>query len=138
MRANRLRLGAVAAWLGMIALGLNALVPIHLAFDLAHALAGEERHDASGEHAFGSSLLELVLGHHDLADGTDSHRGHHHTQCAVCGSLGTLAGFALAGPAIMPLPVRIEAPTAAAAVKNEPHAAAPAAYRSRAPPDRIG
>ena len=37
MQPNRLRLGAIAAWLGVIALSLDAIVPIHLAFDLAHA-----------------------------------------------------------------------------------------------------
>ncbi len=48
MRPGRPRLRAIAAWLGVLALSLNALfVPIHLAFDLAHALGhrGTPRQD---------------------------------------------------------------------------------------------
>ena len=52
MRPNRVRLGAIAAWLGVIALSLDALVPIHLAFDLAHAFnAAAHRGHASRSRA---------------------------------------------------------------------------------------
>ena len=95
MLPNRLRIGAIAAWLGVIALGLNALVPIHLAFDLAHALAPAQP-DAAADH-------DLVRLRADAAD-----RAHDESQRAVlaaprattmptarsCGAIGTLAGFA--------------------------------------------
>ena len=70
MQPNRLRLGAIAAWLGVIALSLDALVPIHLAFDLAHAFqTATHREDSSpAGHDFSWRLLALVTGHQD-ADG---------------------------------------------------------------------
>ncbi len=54
MQPNRLRLGAIAAWLGVIALGFNALVPIHLAFDLAHTFETATHREApsAAEHDF--------------------------------------------------------------------------------------
>jgi hypothetical protein len=136
MRPKRLRLGAIAAWLGVIALGLNALVPIHLAFDLAEALeAGAYHHTTENAgHGLEWRVLALVIGHDDDADKPDAHGRHHHPDCAVCGSLGTLAGFAPAVAAVLPLPLRIEVPTPVGAARSEPHAAPPAAYRSRAPP----
>ena len=67
MWPNRLRLGAIAAWLGVIALSLDALVPIHLAFDLAHTFETGTHREASSpaEHDFSWRLLALVTGHQD-------------------------------------------------------------------------
>jgi hypothetical protein len=135
MRPNRLRLRAIAAWLGVIALGLNALVPVHLAFDLAHALEPGARHATRGaEHGFEWRVLALLTGHHDDADKFDDHGKHHHTDCAVCSSLGTLAGFAPATIVLLSVPLRIEAPVLIAVTDSAPRAAPTAAYRSRAPP----
>jgi hypothetical protein len=142
MRPSRLRLGAIAAWLGVIALGLDALVPVHLAFDLAEALAtATHRADAGAENALRRDpirrLLALAVGHHD-GDGpaggnSDDHDKHHH-DCAVCSSLGTLAGFAPTADFPFSVALRVEAPLLSAAVaKASPVAPAPA-YRSRAPP----
>lgn len=117
----------------MIALGFNACVPIHLAFDLAHALGAEheEREDA-GEHDVGRRLLALLTGHHHHSGGRSHHRP---ADCAVVGSLGTLGGFAPAADAMSPVPVLAEAPAAVLArTTSEPHGAPPLAYRSRAPP----
>ena len=80
MQPNRLRLGAIAAWLGVIALSLDALVPIHLAFDLAHAFeTATHREDSSpAEHDFSWRLLALVTGHTRTLDGkAGSHVKHH-------------------------------------------------------------
>ncbi len=140
MRPNRLRLGAVAAWLGVIALGLDALVPIHLAFDLAHAVEPLSHREDSGaaEHDLSSRLLTLLTGHHDEdaqpGDGTQDHGKHHHADCAVCGSLATLAGFAPASAVLLPAPIRIEVPVLRAAADTARHADCAVAYRSRAPP----
>jgi Protein of unknown function (DUF2946) len=136
MRPNRLRLGAIAAWLGVIALGFNALVPIHLAFDLADALEpGAHRHasQATG-HGIEWRLLALVTGHGDADAKPDGPTTHRHADCAVCSALGTLAGFAPAAAAKLPTSVIVEASTALAAIKSEPHGKPPTAYRSRAPP----
>jgi hypothetical protein len=140
MRPNRLRLGAIAAWLGVIALGLDALVPIHLAFDLAHAFEHLSHRQDSGvaTHDLSSRLLALVTGHHDAdaepGDGTKDHGKHHHADCAVCGSLATLAGFAPASAVLLPVPIRIDVPILLAGAETPPRADCAAAYRSRAPP----
>jgi Protein of unknown function (DUF2946) len=144
MRPNRLRHGAIAVWLGIIALGFNALVPIHLAFDLAGALGSTSHRENSSTHQgdFTRQLLTLVTGHHDEdtpAHGkTDGHGRHHHPDCAVCGSLGTLSAFAPATAVLLPVPIRIEAPASIVAKESTPRAAPEVAYRSRAPPNRNG
>jgi hypothetical protein len=133
----RLRLGAIAAWLSVIALGLNALVPIHLALDLADAFeaGGQQKGISAGEHGVEWRVLALVTGHDEAdgkADGHDEH--HHHADCAVCSALGTLAGFAPAAAAKFLIPVAVDASPVLATIHSEPHDAPPAAYRSRAPP----
>lgn len=140
MRPNRLRLGAIAAWFGVIALSLDALVPIHLAFDLAHAVEHRSHRQDSGiaEHDLSSCLLALVTGHHDEdarpGDGTKDHGKHHHADCAVCGSLATLAGFAPASAVLLAVPIHIDVPMLRAAAETARRADCTAAYRSRAPP----
>ncbi len=154
MRPRRLRLGIIAAWLGVIALGFDALVPIHLAFDLDHAfeaVAQRQNAPAAG-HDFSWRLLALLTGHLDgghssgdkadssaegadsAAKGADGHGKHHHPDCAVCSSLGTLAGFAPATAVPLGAPTRIEAPILPAATNRAPRAVTAVAYRSRAPP----
>lgn len=137
MRPNRLGQWAIAAWLGVIALGLNALVPIHLAFDLAHALAPERHHhDAAADRDFVQCLLSLLTGHHDEADHDGPAKGsHHHDGCAVCGAIGTLAGLAPATAVVgLAHPALVHAAAPPTVQLGAQHAASPAAYRSRAPP----
>ncbi len=140
MPPRRLRLGVIAVWLGVIALGVNALVPIHLAFDLDHAFeaVAQRQHAPALRHDLSWRLLALLTGHLDgdesPGDKTDGHSKHHHPDCAVCSSLGTLAGFAPAMAVPLPTPTRIEAPMLLAAADRAPPAATALAYRSRAPP----
>jgi hypothetical protein len=136
MLPNRLRVGAIAAWLGVIALGLNALVPIHLAFDLAHELA-PDRHEAgaAADHGLVRCLLTLVIGHHEEdEDQSPAHKQHHHTDCAVCGAISTLAGFAPSAVVLLAVPILIYAPTLPTIELGAPQTAPFTAYRSRAPP----
>jgi hypothetical protein len=140
MRPRRLALGIIAAWLGVIALGLNALVPIHLAFDLDHAFeaAAQRQNAPAARHDLTWRLLALLTGHLDQGqssgDNADGHGKHHHPDCAVCSSLGTLAGFAPATAVPLAAPTRIEAPILRAATNRAPRAVTAVAYRSRAPP----
>jgi hypothetical protein len=140
MRPNRLRLGAIAAWLGVIALSLDAFVPIHLAFDLAHTFETATHREASSpaEHDFSWRLLALVTGHNDedapSGGKTGGHGKYHHSDCPVCSSLGTLAGFAPAAAAPLLVPIRVETPILLATIAREPPDAPATAYRSRAPP----
>jgi len=124
-----------AAWLGLLALALNALVPVHLAFDLAEVLAPARHADEEAGSAE-RRLLALLSGHREArghADEHDRHGHRHHHECAVCSALGALAG--LAQPTVEahlgPPPAAL--PTALPIV--EPKAfGARAGYRSRAPP----
>jgi hypothetical protein len=132
MRPYRLRL-AIAVWLGVIALGFNALVPIHLAFDLAHSLAPED-HDHGSEHGFVACLLSLVVGHDEDEDQSPSHKGHPHENCAVCSSISTLAGLAPAAAVLLGVPILVYAARLGVVDLAAPRAAPLVAYRSRAPP----
>ena len=135
MRPNRLRLKAIAAWLGVIALGFNALVPIHLAFDLADAVVPVDPHaEADADHDIVRSLLALLIGHDEDQDRPASDKRHQHGHCAVCEAVATLAGFAPAVVAPLVIPAFVYAATLTASSAAAPHPAPPAAYQARAPP----
>ncbi len=132
MRARQWRGRIWAARLGLLALALNALVPVHLAFDLAEAFEPSQ-HCGTHVEAGGAEwrLLALFSGHPE-ADGTSDEHGKHHA-CPVCGSLGALAGFAPPAPTALLALSPAGLPTAHSVIQAE-RAGAPAAYRSRAPP----
>lgn len=138
MRARSRRGTIWAAWLGLLALAVNALVPVHLAFDLAEALA-PARHPAD-EEAGGAEhrLLALLSGHREAESSADEHNKHQHGQrdhdgCPVCSAFGALTGLALPAPVLLPVAdaARLAAPLPATEI--EP-AGTPPGYRSRAPP----
>jgi hypothetical protein len=134
MLPSRLRIGAIAAWLGVVALGFNALVPVHLAFDLAHALAPDREEGAAADHDFVRCLLSLLTGHHDEDADHSSNKAGHHNDCAVCGAIGTLAGFAPTAVVPLAAPVSAYAPLPPAIEARALHPSPAAAYHSRAPP----
>jgi hypothetical protein len=136
MRAKQWRGRIWAARLGLLALAFNALVPVHLAFDLAEAFEPAQHCVAhlEGAHlevSIEQHLLALLSGHRE-ADGTSDEHGKHHA-CPVCSALGALAGFAPPAPtALLALfPVGL---LKAHSVTQAERVGAPAAYRSRAPP----
>jgi hypothetical protein len=127
-----------AAGLGLLALALNALVPVHLAFDLAEALAPVQNYPAhDGAGGTERQLLALISGHREAEKPADEHgkdgHSHHHHDCPVCGALGALVGFALATPVVLPTPLPTTLPAAPPSVQHRA-AGTPAGYRSRAPP----
>jgi hypothetical protein len=132
MRVRKWRGRIWAARLGILALALNALVPVHLAFDLAEAfkpahLCGAHAEVGGAER----SLLALLSGHRDADGQSDEHHKHH--ACPVCSTLNALAGF------VLPVPPALSFPTPAGLwaghfVIQAERVRAPAAYRSRAPP----
>lgn len=137
MRLGRPKLKAIAAWLGIFALSINALLPIHLAFDLADAVAGAGGRlaQASPHHQHdGRHLLATLAGHRDGGGKSGGPVDRHHLDCFVCGSLGALAGFAATAGIALPTPALLDAPALLTAAAVELRGAAPAAYRSRAPP----
>jgi DUF2946 family protein len=124
MRLRKLRRQGWAAWLGMLALGLNVLVPIHLAFDLAAAYgAAPERH-----------LTAEAGGDRQSGDPADREDGHHRPDCPVCSALGSLAGLAPAAAPTFAAPLRFATAIVVAATAGPHDAVRVAAYRSRAPP----
>jgi hypothetical protein len=124
-----------AAWLGFLALAVNALVPVHVAFDLAEALA-PARHSAD-EEAGGAErqLLALLSGHREAESSADKHRKHQHDHhgCPVCSAFGALTGLAVPTPVLLPVADATALTTALPATQIE-SVGTPAGYRSRAPP----
>jgi hypothetical protein len=134
VRLRRPRRVRWAAWFGLLALALNALVPIHIAFDLAEAVGGAHPHGAhSHAHSVEWSVLARLSGHGEAEHKSHEHGKSHAIACPVCSALGALAGFAPAAVVALPLPLPVAVPAALAAIGGEP-ATAPLAYRSRAPP----
>lgn len=131
---RRLRLKLAAAWFGVLAMSLNALVPVHLAFDLVDALPGPHaQHTHSGhEHSF-RAILGALAGHHDHSGESSGHHNHH-SDCLVCNALGTLGAFAAPTLAALPLPPATDAPAPAATFDAAPRSAAPTPYFVRGPP----
>ena len=132
MRVRKWRGRIWAARLGILALALNALAPVHLAFDLAEAfkpahLCGAHAEVGDAER----SLLALLAGHRDADGQPDEHHKHH--ACPVCGALGALAGLPPPSPTALAVPLPAGLPAAHFVIQAE-RARVPAAYRSRAPP----
>jgi hypothetical protein len=135
VRLRRPKLKAIAAWLGILALSVNALVPIHMAFDLADALAGERLEQASADDQHdGRDLLAALAGHHDSRGKSGGAANGRHIDCFVCGSLGALAGFAGTAGVALPTPALVDTPALLAAAIVELRGTSLTAYRSRAPP----
>lgn len=138
MLRNRLRLGVIAAWLGVIALGCNALVPIRFAFDLglnlAHARQCGHYEGAPVTHDAGWWLLGLLTGQDQTADPLRSHNGFHPALSTPCGVIGTIAAFAPPAAVLLAIPVFKSALELPKIELGAPHPAFFAAYRSRAPP----
>jgi hypothetical protein len=129
MRTRRRRIWA--ARLGLLALVLDALVPIHLSFDIAEIFEAQQCSAHAQVDNPERHLLALLIGHHG-ANGKAEEHGKHHA-CPVCGALGALAGFVPPASTVLVIPRPADLPTAHFLVQTE-RFAAPAAYRSRAPP----
>jgi hypothetical protein len=120
-----------AARLGLLALALNALVPIHLAFDIAEALEAPQCSARAEADNAERSLLALLSGHRHANGEAEDHNKHH--ACPVCSALGSLAAFAPPAAMALSVPAPAALPTPHFLVQTE-RFGAPAAYRSRAPP----
>jgi hypothetical protein len=128
-----LRRATWVIWLAVAALGLNGLMPIHLAFDLGEALRLTQ-HAAcqSGRRGLEWRLFALAIGH-DAGDSKPD-ADHHHPTCPAFAALGALAGFAKVAAPTLPLPATIEQAPAFAFAAGKLAPIPAAAYRSRAPP----
>jgi len=126
-----------AAWLGLLALAVNTLVPVHLAFDLAEALGPTPQHPLEDEVGGAErQLLALISGHREADGRVHEHGRHKHRQshqCPVCSAFGALTGLALPTPVLLPVVDATKLTAALPATEIEP-AGTPPGYRSRAPP----
>jgi hypothetical protein len=133
MRARQWRDRIWAARLSLLALALNALVPVHLAFGIAEVLGAPPQCSAHVEAGgVDRLLLALLSGHRDTGGGTSDEQSKHRA-CPVCSALGALAGFAPPAPAVLSALSPGGLPNAHSVIQVE-RAGPPAAYRSRAPP----
>jgi hypothetical protein len=138
MSLNRLRLRAIAAWLGVIALGCNSLVPIRFALvlglDLTHARQCGHYEGAPLIHDAGWWMLKLLTGQDPTADPFQSHNGFHPAFSGACGVVGAPPEFIDAARALLPLPTCAEQVRRCISVVRHQPRAPPLAYQSRAPP----
>jgi hypothetical protein len=136
VRFARPKLRSIAAWLGILALSLNALVPVHVAFDLAGVLGIDDVEHAAVDHQHhGRDLLAALAGHRDAGSKSDRQSDRHRVDCFFCGALGSLAGFAPAAGLSLPIPFLIDTSATLTACNDEVRGTSCAAYRSRAPPN---
>jgi hypothetical protein len=136
MRARKWRGTVWAARFGLLALALNSLVPIHIAFDLAEALAPAHHRSAHSHAEAGGAnrhLLALLVGHRHTGGKSHDHGKGHGVACAVCSALGALAGVATSAAILLAARAPAALPVALSVTETLP-ARAPASYRSRAPP----
>ena len=131
MRTRTWRGRVWAARLGLLALALNALVPIHLAFDIAEAIEAPQCSAHAEVDNAERHLLARLAGHRDANGKSDEHGKHH--ACPVCSALGSLAAFAQPAATALSAPAPAALPTPHFAVQAGRLGPA-AAYRSRAPP----
>ena len=122
---------ALAAWLGLLALAVQALIPVLLAAEIE--IAARER---------GKSVFTLcVFGHLHVAqhsgDGKaplptgDDDRG---TVCPICIALQAAPPFTAPPQIALPLPATLPLDAVTADARPAQKTVAAAAYRSRAPP----
>lgn len=123
---RRLRRRSVA-WLGLLALLIQALLPLAVGAEVA-AIA------KSGDHA----LLEFcAFGHLHVSGDSDGPSDHHHhpdALCPICVALQASPVFTAAAPATLPLPTAAPIRVATHTATVAPRFLAFTAYRSRAPP----
>jgi hypothetical protein len=122
-----------AARLGLLALVLNSLVPIHVAFDLAEALAPAHHRSAHTHAGADRQLLALLVGHRHAGGRHHDHGKGHGNACPVCSALGALTGLAAPAPVALSAPDTIGQAASLPIVQSKP-VGTPAGYRSRAPP----
>jgi hypothetical protein len=142
MRPLRLRVGAIAAWFGVVALALNALVPIRFVYGLAFGFVdarecGHYEGQAVARQDPGWWVLALLTGYDETRDPSHAHKGLHPAAGAICGVVGSLADFVPAAATATPSPLRFaELRRSPAASENLPSGTVAAAYWSRAPPSQ--
>jgi hypothetical protein len=125
MAAKGLKRFRIAAWLGLVALGIEALIPALIAAEIA--IGGE------------SVSTFCVYGHvhavsHRGADGQSHDSDGGGLICPICVALQTSPAFTAPAPVVLPLPAVRYLATAVVVPQPAPRSVTTAAYPSRAPP----
>ena len=129
---RRFRKLHVAAWFGVLALGLQAYIPIHLSNDIVHAVNDAL---AANEWTLDAPPAAAVAMEED---GNQSHPGGHshptHRDCAIFLSSPGATAFVL--PGLVEFQRPDVPPSSRAIAFGDPvlRTACPASYASRAPP----
>src|SRR5579883_1443968 len=124
---SRLSRAACAAWLGLLALAIQAAVPALVAVELVVARNSAE--------AFALCVFGAPQDHHSEAP-APSPQGNKHGigACPICVALNAGHAFTAPDAASLPAPSSYEIGTTIALPAAPRDAASVAAYRSRAPP----
>jgi hypothetical protein len=133
MRSRGLRRNAIAAWLGILALAIQALIPALLAAEIE--LARSER----GQSVFtlcAFGHLHVAAAHDDGGQAPDNPEQDDDvgTTCPICVALLASPAFTAPPQVAVPLPAVATVETFAATPTQAPAAFVIPAYRSRAPP----
>jgi hypothetical protein len=130
MAAKGLKRFRIAAWLGLVALGIQALIPALLAVEIRMARA-------EGGHAVVALCIHgQAVSRHD-ADGPSHAPGSDENGsavCPICVALQASPAFTAPAPVILPLPAIHYVATAVVVPQPAVRSVTAAAYRSRAPP----
>jgi hypothetical protein len=129
--ARRRNMG-LGVWLGILAVAVNALLPIHIAKDIVHA-AGHMRVAALEAQGIDAATAPAPHHRHDHPGGTDHH--HHDGGCLICAGLSAAAtATTLPPPVVIALPMSLALAilpaTAGGIAESETHTP----YAPRAPP----
>jgi hypothetical protein len=128
VRRRNMRLGV---WLGILAVAVNALLPIHIAKDIVHA-AGHLRVAALLAQGIDVAAAPGDHHHHDHPGGTDH---HHDGGCLICSGLSAAAAATTLPPPVviaLPMSLVLAVPPGVAGGIAEPATHTP--YAPRAPP----
>jgi hypothetical protein len=121
----------LGVWLGILAIAVNALLPIHIAKDVVHA-AGHMRAAALQAPDIDVAAAPAPHHHRDHPGGTDH---HHDGGCLICSGLSAAAAATTLPPPVviaLPMALALASPTAVAGGIAEPATHTP--YAPRAPP----
>lgn len=134
IRANSPRAFRWATRLGLFALVIYVLVPIHVAFDLAESTQTPQQLEAASKtRSLAWRVLALLTGHHiDRAD-SDDHGGHR-VPCPVLSAATTLAASVTVAPPVLVATVWDLIRTWLVTEDDFQVTSPLAAYQARAPP----
>ncbi|MGO8917459.1 MAG: DUF2946 domain-containing protein [Stellaceae bacterium] len=131
MRWRRQR-SAIAAWLGLVALAIQGVVPLLVAVEISLAAgAGEDSVFEICEYGH----LHAATPHEERAPGQSHHHdGDDGALCPICIALHASPVFTAPTTLALPLPVVREIASAVPEMRRSLRLVALVAYRSRAPP----